>query len=212
MFIPLNTLKTTYNMNIKGIIHVGAHHAEEKESYNQCGVENVVWIEGNDDLIPIIQEKLNNFNSNDQILNYLISDTNNEEVKFHITNNTQSSSILDFGKHKQYYPGIDFVKSVTKHTKTLKNIIDIHNINMCNYNMVNLDLQGVELRALKGLGEYINHIDYIYTEVNNDVIYQNNDLIVDIDIYLAQYNFKRVETVMLSEQWGDAFYLKIPQC
>jgi len=208
MFIALNKLQDKYHLNIKGILHVGAHHAEEKESYNECNINNVVWIDGNEELIPLIKEKLNNLNSQDLVLNYLVCDKDGEELQFHITNNTQSSSVLDFDKHKIYYPGIDFIKTVTKKAYSLKFIIDENNIDMKNFNMLNLDLQGVELKALRGMGEYLRHIDYIYTEVNNDSIYKDNDLIVSIDEFLKGYNFIRVETVMLSEQWGDAFYIK----
>ena len=209
MFIPLNTLVTKYNLNIKGILHVGAHHAEERESYNECNINNVIWIDGNEELIPIIKERLDSLNAQDLVLNYLVCDKDGEELQFHITNNTQSSSILEFDKHKAYYPGIDFIKTVTKKAYTLKYIIEKNNINMTDFNMLNLDLQGVELKALIGMGDYIDHIDYIYTEVNNDSIYKDNDLIANIDEYLLKHKFVRVETVMLSEQWGDAFYVKI---
>lgn len=209
MFIPLNTIISKYNLNIKGILHVGAHHAEEKESYNECNINNVIWIDGNEELIPIIKERLNALNSQDLVLNYLVCDKDDEELQFHITNNTQSSSILEFDKHKVYYPGIDFIRTVTKKAYTLKYIIEKNNINMADFNMLNLDLQGVELKALVGMGDYLNHIDYIYTEVNNDSIYKDNDLITSIDKYLLEHKFVRVETVMLSEQWGDALYVKI---
>lgn len=209
MFIPLNTLVTKYNLNIKGILHVGAHHAEERESYNECNINNVIWIDGNEELIPIIKERLDSLNAQDLVLNYLVCDKDGEELQFHITNNTQSSSILEFDKHKTYYPGIDFIKTVTKKAYTLKYIIEKNNINIADFNMLNLDLQGVELKALIGMGDYIDHIDYIYTEVNNDSIYKDNDLIANIDEYLLKHKFVRVETAMLSEQWGDAFYVKI---
>lgn len=209
MFIPLNTIISKYNLNINGILHVGAHHAEEKESYNECNINNVVWIDGNEELIPIIKERLNTLNSQDLVLNYLVCDKDGEELQFHITNNTQSSSILEFDKHKVYYPGVDFIKTITKKAYTLKYIIEENNINMADFNMLNLDLQGVELKALVGMGKYLNDIDYIYTEVNNDSIYKDNDLIDSIDEYLQKFKFVRVETAMLSEQWGDAFYAKL---
>lgn len=208
MFIPLKTLQDKYKLNIKGILHVGAHHAEEKSSYTECGIVNVIWVEGNEDLIPVIKANLKSLNSDDIVLNYLVCDRDGEEYQFNITNNTQSSSILDFDKHKIYYPGIDFVKTVNKKAYTLKYIIEENNIDMSNFNMLNLDLQGVELKAIKGIGEYIEDIDYIYTEVNNDSIYKDNDLICNIDEFLQDHKFARVETVMLSEQWGDAFYVK----
>ncbi len=51
-------------------------------------------------------------------------------------------------------------------TQLLKDILpkyeDIH------FNFLNLDIQGAELKALKSMGDYLNNVDYIYTEVNSD--------------------------------------------
>lgn len=209
MFINLKDLVAKYNTNIKGVIHVGAHLLEELDSYRECGIEKVVWVEGNDDLIEAGEKILKEKNATDQLLlNYLVYDRDNVELQFNITNNTQSSSVLQFGKHKQYYSYVDFVKTIIKPTATLKTIIEQNDIDITSYNMLNIDLQGVELKALIGLGDYIKNIDYIYTEINDDVIYQGNDFIADIDAYLSQHGFKRTETFMLSERWGDAFYTR----
>ena len=88
----------------------------------------------------------------------------------------------------------------------MKNII-------CNYdipfNFINLDIQGVELKALKSMEEYLNHIDYIYTEVNSDYVYENCSLVTEIDDYLNKFGFIRVETSWWSDcKWGDAFYIR----
>jgi len=209
MFIDLQQIITKHNIKIKGIIHVGAHKLEEYESYKNCGINKVVWIEGNDELIELGKQKLIENNAQEQILlNYLVYDQDDVELDFNITNNTESSSILQFGKHKQYYSYIDFVKVLKKTTKTLKSIIEENKIDLNFYNMLNLDLQGVELRALKGLGELIKNFNCIYTEINDDSIYIDNDYVADIDSYLNQYGFKRAETFMLSEKWGDALYIK----
>lgn len=208
MFIELKDIVQKYKMTIRGVVHLGAHQLEELSVYRSCNINNVVWVEGNDDLIPRCREILKETNSNDILLNYLVYDTDNIDLEFKITNNTQSSSILPFGKHKQYYSYVDFVKTITKKAFTLKTILNENNIDITKYNMLNIDLQGVELRALKGLGELINNIDYIYSEVNNDNIYEGNDYIADIDVYLEQHGFVRAETFMLSEQWGDALYIR----
>lgn len=209
MFIDLNTLITKYDLKIKGVLHVGACLLEEIDTYTNNGIKNVVWIEGNSNLIEEGKKIIENKKVNHTLLDYLVYDQDDIELDFYITNNTQSSSVLQFGKHKQYYSYIDFVETVKKKAYTLKTIIEKNNINVNNYNMLNLDLQGVELRALKSLGEYINNIDYIYTEINNDSIYINNDLLQDIDMFLQKYGFKRAETALLNENWGDAFYIKI---
>ena len=77
------------------------------------------------------------------------------------------------------------------------------------YNFINLDIQGVELRALKSMEEYLHKIKYIYSEVNCDDVYLNCDKVNDIDNYLKQFGFERVETKWWGDsKWGDAFYIK----
>lgn len=127
------------------------------------------------------------------------------DVEFKRSNNGQSSSILDLGLHTYHYPSITFIDSFVEKSKLLKNIIPNYSIK---FNFVNLDIQGVELKALIGMGDYLNDIEYIYTEVNNDYVYINGALITDIDKYLSEFNFIRVETEFTPYNWGDAFYVK----
>ena len=57
--------------------------------------------------------------------------------------------------------------------------------------------------------EYLNKVDYIYTEVNSDYVYKDCGLITEIDEYLKRFNFERVETEWAGEcRWGDAFYIR----
>jgi hypothetical protein len=72
-----------------------------------------------------------------------------------------------------------------------------------------LDIQGTELKALKGMESYLPTIDYIYTEVNSDYVYEKCSLIGEIDDYLSNFGFKRVETEWFEDcKWGDAFYIR----
>jgi hypothetical protein len=107
--------------------------------------------------------------------------------------------------HSTYYPSIIYINSFIEKSKLLKNIIPNYNIE---FNFLNLDIQGAELKALIGMGKYLNNIEYIYTEVNNDYIYNNCALITDIDNYLEKFNFVRIETKLTECNWGDAFYIK----
>jgi len=62
---------------------------------------------------------------------------------------------------------------------------------------------------LKSMGNYLKDIDYIYTEVNDDYVYEKCDLIGDIDNYLIPFGFTRVETSWFGDcKWGDSFYIK----
>ena len=66
------------------------------------------------------------------------------------------------------------------------------------------------MEVFEGGRETLNRIDYIYSEVNRDEMYENNVLINQLDEFLSSYNFTRVETYWPDDKlgWGDAFYIK----
>jgi hypothetical protein len=47
MLIDLKELVQKYDLKIKGIIHCGAHEAEESVLYKKIGIDDVIWIEAN---------------------------------------------------------------------------------------------------------------------------------------------------------------------
>jgi hypothetical protein len=67
---------------------------------NSCPFDKIIWVEGNPTLVEKIKKKYNNV----IIKNYVVSDIDDKECSFNITNNGQLSSILELGTHKQYYP------------------------------------------------------------------------------------------------------------
>jgi FkbM family methyltransferase len=207
MLIELRHLCNKYKFIPKGVLHIGAHKGEELASYDNLGIENVVWIEGNPSLAENLKRRLEP--RGDQLVyNYLVSDTNDQEFDFKITNNGESSSILEMEKHLEHHPHIHVVDSLKLKSKRLDSIIDDNKIEIGNYDFINLDIQGAELLALKGLGDKIKSFKYIYTEVNTGEVYKGCAKIDELDEYLAQYGFERVETKITEYEWGDAFYIK----
>jgi FkbM family methyltransferase len=199
----LDKLIIKYHMQITGILHVGAHKCEELKLYINNGVDpnKIIWIEGN----PDIYNYMRLFNI-PNLYCALISDKE-ELVDFIITNNGMSSSILELDEHKKEHPEVHEISRIKLKTQRIDNLLINNNINI-NFNFVVLDIQGVELQALKSMGNKLNNIDYIYTEVNNKHLYKDCPLIGDIDEYLSNFNFIRVETDITPWGWGDALYIK----
>ena len=202
MLISLHELIKKYNIIFKGILHVGAHECEELNDYEKYLDRNkILWIEALNDKVEFCKNKYNNI----QIENAVVSDKI-ENIKFNISNNGQSSSILELGLHKYFHPHVWYINSFMIETKLLKDIICNYDIN---YNFLNLDIQGAELKALKGMESYLNKVDYIYTEVNSDYVYENCALITELDEYLLKFGLHRVETKWCENyRWGDAFYIR----
>lgn len=206
MLIPYNQLIKKYNIQVSGIIHVGAHLAEELHDYVSNGTSNIIWIEANPKLISQIENKTKQYNN--IVLNYAIDITDNIETQFNITNNGQSSSLLNLKEHLKEHPNIYVIDNLIVKTKRLDTLINEQHIDMTKFNFINLDIQGLELNALKSLGKYIENIDYIYTEVNNKELYENCNIFDDLDKYLKEFGFEMREINWTPHGWGDAFYTK----
>lgn len=202
MLIPLDFLVNKYNINFTGILHVGAHECEELLNYDKyLSRDKMLWVEALSDKVEFCKAKFPNVLIEQAVVNDVV-----KTVTFHRANNGESSSILEFGTHLYHHPHVSFVNDFQCQTTRLDSILCKYNIP---YNFVNLDIQGVELNALKSMESYLNSIEYIYTEVNADYVYKNCGLVTEIDSYLHKFGFVRVETHWHANTgWGDAFYVK----
>ena len=201
MLIPLHNLVNKYNIQFKGILHVGAHECEELKDYERYIQRNkILWVEALSDKVELCKQRFPNV----LIENAVVSDKI-EKLMFNVSNNGQSSSILDFGLHSHYHSDVHYVNSFEVETKLLKDVISKYDIE---YNFLNFDIQGAELKALKGMEEYLPKVDYLYTEVNSDYVYKDCALIEELDEYLLKFGLVRVETKMTECKWGDAFYIR----
>jgi len=202
MLISLDTLIAKYNIKFNGILHVGAHECEELSAYEKyLDRSKILWVEAMPEKVELCKSTYPNL----LIENAIVSDTV-ESVRFNIANNGQSSSFLFFGLHTTFHPEVHYVDAFTSNTSLLQDILPKYDIP---FNFINLDIQGAELRALKGMESYLSQIDYIYTEVNSDYVYMNCNLVTELDEYLAKFGLHRVETKWYGEcKWGDAFYIR----
>ncbi len=130
--------------------------------------------------------------------------TDGEEMSLKITNNGQSSSVFDFGSHKDHYPEINVRKSETLLSSRLDSILPSN----LKPNFLNMDIQGAEYQALQGLGDLLDGFDYVYSEVNRTQLYKGIKEVAEIDRFLREVGFIRVATSWTSAGWGDALYLK----
>src|SRR3989304_9704124 len=200
MMMDLEQLIKKYDMNITGVLHLGANLGQEAKVYDDNGIKNVWWVEGNPDVINKLITAIKPYNHT--AIQALVYDQDNVQVMFHVTNiDGLSSSILEFGTHKQFSPDMIFEKHIPLFTSTVDSLIKWYNIT--NVNFLSMDLQGAELFALRGATELLKSIDYIFTEINTDEVYNGCAKVWEIEEFLP--DFKRVETLMVGKQgWGGS--------
>jgi FkbM family methyltransferase len=208
MLIPYKELIQKYNILPKGVIHIGANVGQEAPDYYSNGVNKTVWVEADPGLIMNLIGNLQPY-SNHLIFNDCLTDTDDEEVTFHIANNQgQSSSILALGTHIQAHPEVHYVQDITLKTKRLDTLFQNNLLNIDDYPFVNIDIQGAELLCLKGFGELLNKVKWLYIEVNDLSLYQNCALYPELKEYLATFGFVVREKVMSGNHgWGDSFMI-----
>jgi len=119
-------------------------------------------------------------------------------------NDGLSNSILAPGLHLEQYPNIQFNQKEEVEMVTLDSEI----IEKSHYNFLVMDVHGYELEVLKGSKEILKNISLILTEVNRDEVYEGCAKIEELDKFLNDYKFKRIETDFYGGAWGDALYIK----
>jgi FkbM family methyltransferase len=209
MLIKLSQLNRKYNLKISGILHVGASIGQEAEQYKALGVKNVIWVEAIPNIYEDLKKNIAAYPGN-KAIHECVSDTTGEEVDFNVSDNeAQSSSMLQLGVHEEIHPEVHYVSSFKTTTKRIDDIVREYDIDMSAINMLNFDIQGAELQALKGMGDLIGSINYIYLEVNKRETYKGCALIDEVDSFLVEKGFKRVETgEWVEDCWTDAFYVR----
>lgn len=207
MLIDFRELFPKYGIAPKGALHIGANVGEEAPVYSELVKGRVIWVEANEELIPKLRHNISQYHLQGWI-HLLLSDVDGEDVNFNISNNAgQSSSILELGTHKTAHPEVHYIKSIPM--KTVRWDSYMNGSEMINIDFLNIDVQGAELKVLKGMGNLINPFKWIYLEVNKEELYKGCALVGEIDAYLYHYGFERVETKWCGNTgWGDALYIK----
>jgi FkbM family methyltransferase len=203
-FEDINNVLIHTNITLNGVFHIGAYECEELELYNRLGVnsEDVVWIDANSYKVKqAIERGIPN------VYTAVITDTDDKDIEFNITNNIHSSSVLELGTHLQEHPEVVYVNKIQVKSITIDTFFKRNNIDASKYNFWNIDIQGAELMALKGSVDSIENVDVILVEVNENELYIDCALIGEIDTFLSQYKFKRIITAMTQYGWGDALYI-----
>jgi len=205
--LVIEDLKNKYNVDIRGVIYIGAHKGEDVDEYAKCGVEKFILIEP----IPYNCDEMKRKwgdNPNIQIYEYAMSDTNGQ-AEFYVTNHTMSSSLLKLEYHKVIEPNVKEVETINVTTKRFETFVEENNIDMKDYNFVSIDVQGAEMFVFRGFGDLFRHIDYILSEVNRAELYKGCVQEDELNNFLGSKGFVKKEENFVVPSWGDVFYERV---
>lgn len=204
MLLDIQKIFSTHPISKRGVIHVGAHFGEEYSEYEALGIENMMFFEPTS--VSFEQLVKNLGDKNVTLVNKAVGNANQEiEINLETRNDGQSNSILKPTRHLIDYPKIKFETVEIVEMVRLNDFIQAPEL----FSVLNMDVQGYELEVLKGATEVLPSIEAIFTEVSYDKLYENSALIGDLDHFLKDHAFFRMETIWWKKScWGDALYIK----
>lgn len=203
MLLDFDSIYNKYNLNIKGVLHIGAHYGQEDQIYRNKNIKNIMYFEPLTKNFNVLENNV----PKGTILHKIALGNEEKKMIMHVesSNSGMSSSLLKPKHHIVQYPHIVFNETEEVDVRRLDDI----EFNRNDFNLINIDVQGFELEVFKGAEKTLESVDYIISEINNTHLYEGGALIEDLKIFLSKYNFKLVEEDWAGETWGDGFFIKI---
>lgn len=190
-----------HSLKPRGVIQAGSHHGEEIPLWESLRVKHVHF-EPIHDNFTTLRDKYPSAN----VWCVALGNKHNEFVRMvtEKVNGGQSCSCLTPKTHLDLLPWITFDGTEDVMMVSLDGL----GLDWSDYNFMYVDAQGYELEIFKGARETLKGIDFIFTEVNRAEVFEGCAQIGELDAYLADQGFKRVETEWHGGDFGDALYVR----
>ena len=208
MFAPFlfSRIAEVNGIQIRGILHAGAHLCEEQTVYTEdLGVpdEKILWLEANPELVAFTRDVLNIPNVYQAVLA-----GSERDIEFQVTNAPHSSSIYKLGTLTEHYPDIKVAKTFTVRSQTLDTFFKKNELSPSEYNVWVFDIQGAEYEVFASSVHLLKHVDMLVTEVALEEIYKGCGTYTKIHSLLTQQGFVRAAENITQYNWGDVIYVR----
>lgn len=194
------------------VIQIGASGGQELEQFIEAGITDAILIEPLDMPFSILQARTANL-ENYLPFKALVHSKNGIEINFNVASNGgMSSSILEPAVHLAMYPEITFAEKQTltgfRLDSILAHLLNSNQTRIKAPDMIYLDVQGAELFVLKGAGELLEDVKYIWTEIGYGDGYKGGATYLDIIHFLSAYQFQMIFMECQPGGFGDAMFVK----
>jgi FkbM family methyltransferase len=139
----------------KGVLHIGAWDAWEAKQYaHYCG-SNSVFIEANPNSYERFKNEIERFGQ--KLYNFAAWNVDDQEMNLYCPSGREDTSSL-------IQQTGDVIKVQTIRMDTL---FERQNLSFENFDLLNIDTEGVELQVLEGIGIGLQNFTYVIIEVSD---------------------------------------------
>ncbi len=205
--LDLAALFARYQLEARGVVHVGAHEGQELPVYRGMGFRFVLLVEAN----PAVFARLQASFAADpgvELAQCALGEIDGL-ADLRLTTFDQSSSLLPLKLHREVYPDIAECGVLSVPARRLDSLLAERPGGAADFNLLVVDVQGAELLVLRGAEGSLAGFDAVLSEINFAELYEGCALAPDLDAFLAERGFRRVATACFDHStWGDALYLR----
>ena len=185
---------------IQTLIDVGAHHGESIKFFNKnFSIDKIYAFEPSIDNFKILKEKVKDI-KNIKFFNIAVG---NKKGLINFTNHydSESSTIIKINQKSNYFKKknlyLDFfnknknrLKNAQVKIDSLENLINIDEFKVID--LIKIDTEGYDFYVIKGLGNLITKVRFIYFEHHFHDMLLKEYKFNDVDNFLKSKNFKKV--------------------
>lgn len=205
MLLDFSQLVKKWNIKASSVIQVGSHFGQEYDEYIKNGITNIVFIEPCKKAFIELSRRHGD-KAGVTLFNVACGDYEGEATMFtgdETVNKGMSNSLLKPAKHLTLHPEVQFTDTEKVH------VIRLDSLGLADkgFQLLVMDCQGYEGYVLKGGFQTLRQVNYVYTEINFDEVYENNIKADELDFLLQ--DFKRVETgAKVGGMWSDCLFIR----
>lgn len=192
-----------------GVVHIGAHQAQEGPDYSVNSLEPVLWVEAIPSLALRARKNLNQYPSQ-VVLEAALWSESGIRMNFNVSSNDGgSSSFFEFHLHSASYPDVATTSILEMETRTLSEILSGPIEIEKSFGYLVLDVQGAELEVLRGGADDLSDFIGIVSEVSLRELYKGAPLLEELVSWLSAREFRLIACDVSSQTgWGDAFFVR----
>lgn len=205
IYSVLTNINKTDSINY--ILDLGCRDGEEAIQFSELFPNaKIISVEANPNQIDIIKNNIKNY-PNISIFNFGASNEDGE-LDFNISStiNIGNSSFLKTNGDYDNLEKMQFYDPIKVKTRRLESFLKEQQIPRID--ILWMDIQGFEGKALDGFGEYIKNVKIMYSEITYKEMYKGQILFDKFDYFMLKNGFYCIyRDYKHNDFWGDSIYL-----
>lgn len=179
------------------VLHVGAHHGQDRKSYIKLGVKKIIWGEASEESAS----KLKTLFPEDRVVERIFWEESNLQLSFFNSASSENSSAIKPND-------LESVKITKCKTTTVDEVMssEVSEGKV----LIVLDVQGAEMHVLKGSLKTLKKAEYVVIEIAlKSQGYDETPSEDEIDAFMKSLDFtKSIERLSHEGSYKDQLYIK----